>query len=356
MASSAAQLSRPPDAAADLRSSSSSAAPAVQVVAEIVAITTQDDFLLELGDVLGGQAAVHPVESVALALDHMNASRLAHIIAIDTRGTTDLRDSIGRVYARAANAVIVLFAHSSDVESLRQAFKSSKVAAVLPIPIDGAKTALVFAEALTDTLAKHSVPQVISAPAAVVSNNAAAPRKSHRRLAGGVVMLALALSAAWIALRNNEHAPVDARPPQIFKTAAQTPLVKGHVDELLEKARIAMGERRYTEPTDDSALLYYRSAAAVDPGSAEAIDGLARVAAALVVRFDADMRQSHFDAAAVTLANLQSAAARNPRVSALEARLTAAKAQAEIARRDEQARLKHAVDLAAQRAREEDAA
>jgi hypothetical protein len=41
--------------------------------AEIVAITTEDDFLLELGAVLGRQAAVLPIESVALALEHVGA-------------------------------------------------------------------------------------------------------------------------------------------------------------------------------------------------------------------------------------------------------------------------------------------
>jgi protein TonB len=328
----------------------------VRVVAEIVAITTQDDFLLELGDVLGGQAAVHPVESMALALEHMSASRLAHILAIDTRGATDLRDSVGRAYARAANAVIVLFANAADTESLRQAFKGSKVAAVLPIPIDGAKTALVFADALTDTLAKHSVPLIVPAAAAVVAKTAAPPRKSQLPLLVGVAVAALALGATWFIAREHQRAVADARPPQVFKTAAQTPLLTGHIDELLEKARIAMSERRYAEPAGDNALLYYRSAKAADAGNAEALDGLARVAAAMLLRFDADLQESNFDAAAVTLANFRSAAPQDAESETLAARLATAKTHAEALRREEQARLKHGADLAAQRAREEDEA
>ena len=42
--------------------------------------------------------------------------------------------------------------------------------------------------------------------------------------------------------------------------------MQGTVDELLEKARLAMRERRYTEPNGDNALLYYRSAADADAG------------------------------------------------------------------------------------------
>lgn len=356
LASSPAQLTRTPEARANTRASSPSPAAAVRVLAEVVAITTQDDFLLELGDVLGGQAAVHPVESMALALEHMSASRLAHILAIDTRGATDLRDSIGRAYARAANAVVVLFANAADTESLREAFKSSRVAAVLPIPIEGAKTALVFAEALSDTLAKHSAPQIVPTAAAVVVKSAEPPRKGRRGLLLGVAVAALALGAVWFIAHEQQRAAADARPPQVFETAAQTPLVKGHIDELLEKARIAMSERRYTEPAADNALLYYRSANATDLGNAEALDGLARVAAAMVMRFDADLRESNFDAAAVTLANFRSAAPHDSQSETLAARLTTAKTHADALRREEQARLKHAADLAAQRAREEDAA
>jgi protein TonB len=356
LASSSAPLTYPLEAGANLRASGPPTAAAVRVVAEIVAITTQDDFLLELGDVLGGQAAVHPVESMALALEHMSASRLAHILAIDTRGATDLRDSVGRAFARAANAVIVLFANAADTESLREAFKGSKVAAVLPIPIDGAKTALVFAEALTDTLAKHSAPLIVPAAAASVAKSAVPSRTSRLGLPVGLAIGALALGATWFIAREHQRAVADARPPQVFKTLAQTRLVTGHIDELLEKARIAMSERRYAEPAADNALLYYRSAMAAEPGNAEALDGLARVAAAMLMRFDADLRESDFDAAAVTLANFRSAAPQDAESETLAARLTTARTRADSQRREEQARLNYAADLAAQRAREQDAA
>ena len=72
-----------------------------------------------------------------------------------------------------------------------------------------------------------------------------------------------------------------ALPPKV-----ETSLVKGKVDELLEKARLAMRERRYSEPAGDNALLYYRSAAATEPGNGEALDGLTRVASVLASRFE----------------------------------------------------------------------
>jgi len=106
--------------------------------------------------------------------------------------------------------------------------------------------------------------------------------------------------------------------------AADTSIVQGKVDELLEKARLAMHERRFTEPAGDNALLYYRSAVAADGHNAEAHDGLARVAGVLAARFDEALNGGRFDEAALNLANFKAATAADPRVGAFELRLYSA--------------------------------
>ena len=50
---------------------SASGAPATQPTADITALTTHDEFLLELGQTLGGQAAVRPVDSLEGALQSL---------------------------------------------------------------------------------------------------------------------------------------------------------------------------------------------------------------------------------------------------------------------------------------------
>jgi protein TonB len=367
LTSPAAQPTRPfePDAE-PAAPSIGGAPPSAQAAAEIVAITTQDDFLLELGAVVGTQAAVHPVESVAMALEHMGSARRAQVLAIDTRDITDLRDSVGRAYARAADVAILLFANSADEESVRHAFRASKIVAVLPIPLDPSRTALAFAGALGDAVAQFNAPPPLSvaladisaapppaAAAAVSLSRLNLPREYRWAVGVGIAILVLA-AAPWLMRRSPEHAS-PAPKAQLSAPAVQVPLAQGRVDELLEKARTAMAERRYTEPAEDSALLYYRSAQAADTGSAEARDGLARVAAVLVSRFEENLRQSQFDSAGATLASLKSAVPQDPRSGALESRLQAAKAHAELARREEQARLKRLADDAAQSAREQEA-
>ena len=105
---------------------------------------------------------------------------------------------------------------------------------------------------------------------------------------------------------------------------ADTSIVQGKVDDLLEKARLAMHERRYTEPNGDNALLYYRSAAAADAKNGEAQDGLQRVASVLAGRFEDALGASRYEEAGQTLANFKAATPGDTRVATFEQRLYAA--------------------------------
>ena len=111
----------------------------------------------------------------------------------------------------------------------------------------------------------------------------------------------------------------------------ETPLVKGKVDELLEKARLAMRERRYAEPAGDNALLYYRSAGAAEPGNGEAQDGLTRIGSLLATRFEEALEANQYGDAATALAQFKNALPDDPRVAAFQLRLTTAQVSKAIA-------------------------
>jgi TonB family protein len=156
----------------------------------------------------------------------------------------------------------------------------------------------------------------------------------------GVAALALAGAAFWyftVPARMPAGAKVAPPAANVPATTAASPapapvadtsIVHGKVDELLEKARLAMHERRFTEPAGDNALVYYRSAVAADGSSGEARDGLQRVATVLAARFDEAMSGGRLDEAAQTLANFKTASPADARLGAFEQRLYAA----EIAR------------------------
>ena len=340
---------------------SASGSPATQPTADITAITTRDDFLLELGQTLGGQAAVRPVDSLEGALQSMAGGKRGQVLVIDARDVANVRAAVDAAHAAAPHAVVLVFAEEPTEKQLGASLKGSKVFAVLPMPLDPHKTQAVVEGALAEAVAKRAPAAPAANPlttlrselsvGAFESPPASAPvpdegsRGSRQRMlllaAAAATVLAVASGAAWYFTRSERApltAPVAAVPaaapapaPEAEQgsapaptAAADTSIVHGKVDELLEKARLAMHERRFTEPPGDNALVYYRSAVAADAASGEARDGLQRVAAVLAGRFDEAMNGGRLEEAAQTLANFKAAAAGDARVVALEQRLYAA--------------------------------
>jgi periplasmic protein TonB len=331
-------------------------APASSLPAvDVTAITTRDDFLLELGQTLGGHAAVRPVESIDAALPHLSSTRRAQVLVIDARGVAELRAAADAAHAEAPHAVVLVFTEASAEAKASTALKGSKVFAVLPLPVDARKTQAVFEGAVadaqqrkddapTDEVQAHlSIGAFRPVPAsaeAAGTDDGGSSDKRKLLMIGGAAAAAVALAAvAWFLHSKGAPAtPVTpaatvantAAPPAADdKSAAALPaapladtsILKGKVDDLLEKARLAMHERRYAEPTGDNALLYFRSAAAADANNGEARDGLQRVAGVLAGRFDEALNAGRFDEAALILANFRAAEPADPRVGSFTQRL-----------------------------------
>src|SRR5579864_1459233 len=75
---------------------------------DVTAITTRDDFLLELGEALGGQASVRPVDSMSGALEYLSNAKRGQVLVIDTRDVSDVRADIERAHLQAAHAVVLV--------------------------------------------------------------------------------------------------------------------------------------------------------------------------------------------------------------------------------------------------------
>jgi len=339
--------------------------PATQPAADINVITTRDDFLLEFGQTLGGQAAVHPVDSLDGALQAMAGGKRGQVLVIDSRDVVNVRAAVDAAHAAEPRAVILVFAEGAAEKQLGTSLRGSKVFAVLPLPLDPPKTQAVVEGALAEAVAKRAPAAPAANPSSSLQSDlsvaafepqpaAASDRGDHGSkpplpmlVAAGATVLVLFGSAAWYFIRGDHTttappAPLATAPPSAPPAAeehaaaaaaadtaatapsAETLIVHGKVDELLEKARLAMKERRFTEPAGDNALLYYRSAVAADAASAEARDGLQRVAAVLAGRFDDAMSGGHLEDAAQTLTSFKSAAPSDARLVVFEQRLYAA--------------------------------
>ncbi len=356
MANAASSAPRSRETAAAGVAAAASPASSLPAV-DVTAITTRDDFLLELGQTLGGQAAVRPVESIDAALPHLSSTRRAQVLVIDARDLTELRAAADAAHAEAPHAVLLVFSEAAAEAQVGSALKGSKVFAVLPLPVDARKTQAVFEGAVADAqqrkdrapthelqAAKLSIgsfrPAPVSAEPAPSDEGGGSGDKRKLLMIGGAAAAAVALAAiAWFLHSKTTPATATAPTPGVASSAtpvvaadtsaaalpaaplADTSILKGKVDDLLEKARLAMHERRYTEPAGDNALLYFRSAAAADASNGEARDGLQRVATVLAGRFDEALSAARFDEAALTLANFRAAVPADPRVGSFTLRL-----------------------------------
>jgi protein TonB len=309
-----------------------------------------------------------------------------------------------------------VFAPAESEKSVGATLKGSSVFAVLTIPVDRRKTAAVFDGALTDAAARRGAARPaqgggevhveMRAPLAAepmpMRPAPEAPADSPlMKIAIGAALAVVALAGGgyWYFTSGAKQAPAPAAHVVVttagpaagstaapaVPTIAEVPLAKGTVDELLEKARLAMRERRFTEPANDCALLYYRSALGTDAANGEALDGMTRLAALLSTRFEESLSSGKYDDAAGALAGLKQATPHDAKLASLETRLmqveiskalaesnldraTALIRQAqqggavsadqlgkwrtELTRRQDDARIKHASDLVAERIRD----
>jgi len=355
VASAPTTASRSPETATRSPGSASHSRPAV----DVTALTTRDDFLLELGQALSRQAAVRPVESLEEALRSMAGANRGQVLAIDAREVPDVRAAVDAAHAQVPRAVVLVFAEGPAEKELGAALKDSRIFAVLPTSIEPRRTQEAFTDAMAQALQAPPTPR--ASPAAAWERTIRAfrrrPPEPDEELAGSrprLVLIGAALVAALVAaglwffmsgrggpVTLATHpaaaaaAPAAAAVPADNALAPAAPaaslLLEGKVDELLEKARLAMHERRYTEPAADNALLYYRSAAAADPVNGEAQDGLQRVAGVLAARFEEALSGGRVDEAVLTLANLKAASASDPRVAGFEERLFSAEVSKALA-------------------------
>jgi TonB family protein len=332
-----------PASSAPAAGSAQAPSPTQRPTVDLTALTDRDDFLLELGEALNGQASVNPVDSVDTAIGQLASTKRGQMLVIDARATDDVRALVQRASQQAPNAVVVVFADADSEKRIASAVKGTSVFAVLAIPIEGAKTTAVLDAAITDAAnrsiaARGSGAERASAGGAVTldsfrpaMSDSAATESEEPGEGGskwplwaglGLAVVALVAGGAWWYLTNGKttsgpagaqasgtiasHAETASETAATLpQPAVDTSIVAGQVDDLLEKARLAMRDRRYTAPTGDNALVYYRSAVAADPTNGEARDGLRRVGDVLVSRFNDAISGAHYSDAALALATLK---------------------------------------------------
>jgi protein TonB len=161
-------------------------------------------------------------------------------------------------------------------------------------------------------------------------------------LIGIVAAVLAAAGGGWYFLKGkSEPAPVADTAPAAAAPAA-APAAQGSaaagpsapaatLDEVLEKARLAMDERRYIEPARNNALEHFRQVLVMDPNNAEATEGLKRLGGLLIARARTALDERRFDNALAELEAARSIDAADPRLAEVDARLDSMRAQTALA-------------------------
>ncbi len=334
---------------------------------DVVAVTRSDDLLEQIGLVLDGESAIRPVDSLEAAVGQFAANR-AHLVLLDARDCAEIGTAVEQLLLRADACVVVVFAPAEQTSAIAGTIKGSAAFAVLPIPIEAGQTAAVLDGAREEALSRLALvaprnpepappprsvplavptkPQSVPAVQTVQPVDDGAPQsdrpelivavdEGRRRpppalLVGGGVLVLLAITIGWYVASRPEPASQPASPPVATEVAPEAPdpvpalqpappPVLGTVDELLDRARAAFRDRRYTDPAADSALTYYRSVLAQDAQNGEAIEGLARIAAVLDERLQSALSERRTEDAAAILGNLRLAKPGDAGLARLEA-------------------------------------
>ena len=366
---------------------------------EFVAVTRSDELLEQIGQALDGESAIRHAETIAAAREYVQAAQPC-VILLDAREHPNAGQSLAELQSPTGLSVTVVFAPAEQTASVAQAIKGSATFAVLPLPLETAKTAAVLEGAREEAISRRNV----VAASLEAATSSAAPRHTAQTPAtahvahgsrpaprpepveeyqapmraepptrsgpprpvilGAVAGLALLMiGVAWLIFRGKDAEPMPAvsteadpvAAPVVDESAAPAPAVEaaptppapvvrsapapqavvpGSVDELLDKARVAFRERRFTDPEKDNALLYYRSALAQEPDNGEAIEGLQRIGALLDSRAQAAMNERRLDEAAVALAQLKLIKPDDARVRALEGKLAETRIAAALESKD----------------------
>jgi TonB family protein len=326
---------------------------------DLIAVSARDDFLEQVGPALDGESTLRHVDALEAAGTQVVAGR-AQLILLDARDQQDVGQAVEWLLALSDASVVVVFAPDGQTATVAGAIKGSAAFAVLSIPIETEKTSAVLEGAREEALSRFALLNAPSPPATIAAGPSVAPepvvialdaepilaieparpRPPQAAVIGAVALLLAALAAGWyLASRpdpvtdagteTESVAPSIELPPH---TVAPEPaaIAQSSVEELLEGARAAFRERRYTAPDRDNALALYGAVLAQDPANGEAREGLERIGTVLDERLQTALAERRFNDAASLIAQLKVIRPGDPALAGFESQVVESRIAAAV--------------------------
>ena len=308
----------------------------------LAVIATPDlDLWAQLGPMLESTVALRHADSLATAASMFKPGTRTILVA-DLRGMNP--EDFAPITSSPHNPVVIAIRDGASAGMVDQLMLEGAIQALVDTPVESAA----MLRAVNDAARISSTSDALSAmnaPAAESSGGGEEKSsKSPAMLVGVVVAVLAAAGGAWFFMKGGDKAPsadaaaapaapaaADAATPAAAGKAAAPSAPVGTLDEVLEKARLAMAERRYIEPATNNALEYFRQVLVMDAGNAEATEGLKRLGGLLIARARTALDERRFDNALAELEAARSIDPNDQRLVEVDARLDTMRAQTALA-------------------------
>jgi TonB family protein len=313
---------------------------------EVVVVSGDDEFLIEIGPLLGEGYRTRPVDSPAgiaatVAEQAEGGDAPPSMIMLDADKVPDARSAVAQIEAAHPHMPIVVVAATRDESYWGAALaRGAIIDVVARYDLNSER----FKDAMSraDTRARN-VPK-----APPPGETHAAPKSNSTLLIAAAVAVALGVGGFFM-LHHSARPEVASAPGAAnADVAAQHAVVAKPQStlELLSAARVAFRDQKLLprtdgEPRGDSALELYAQVLAQDPKNDEGIDGMQRLFSVVKSRIQADLSAGRLDDAQKLLASFKATGVNADGVRDLDSMIStarpkyyAAKAQEALAAND----------------------
>lgn len=298
-------------------------------------IATPDlELWAQLGPMLESTCSLRHADSLASAAAMLKPGTRTILIA-DLRGLNS--EDFAPLAASPHKPVVIAIRDGASAGMVDALMLEGAILTLVETPIENAA----MLRAVSDAARISTTADALTQATQSGSGGAGKSRKSPLLLVGAAIAVLAVAGAGWYFTKDSSRDEVPAAASGTPTTAHQTtasalatnePVAPvASLDEVLEKARLAMDERRYIEPAKNNALEYFRQVLSLDKGNAEATEGLNRLGGLLISRARTALDERRFDNA---LAELEAARSINPtdqRLIEVDTRLDSMRAQTALA-------------------------
>jgi TonB family protein len=298
-------------------------------------IATPDlELWAQLGPMLESSCQLRHADSLASAAAMLKPGTRTILIA-DLRGSTP--EDFAPITASPHNPVVIAIRDNGSAGAVDALMLEGAIHALVDSPVESAP----MLRAVNDAGRISSTSDALSAVTAPSGGSSGGEEKSGKPMGlivGAVVAVVALAGGGWYFMNSNKGesgtpaaatGTAPATNPAAGKNATAAPAAS--LDEVLERARLAMDERRYIEPTKNNALEYFRQVLLLDPGNAEANEGLKRLGGLLIARARTALDERRFDNALAELEAARSIDPKDQRLVEVDARLDSMRAQTALA-------------------------